>query len=83
LLTIEKIVYPWWSNALRCRKKVEYKWEHLCDGRIGLGEISLEAPYIKEDISGESRDAYTVSCSSIPKMRIEKTKKIVFSLTQR
>ncbi|KAJ7883151.1 hypothetical protein B0H14DRAFT_2564952 [Mycena olivaceomarginata] len=41
----QKIVYRWQGNTLRCIKKEE-------------GQINLEAPYIKEDISGESRDAY-------------------------
>jgi hypothetical protein len=45
--------------------------EHLCVGWTEEGEINLEAPYIKEDISGESRDAYAVNCSRIPKTRIE------------
>jgi hypothetical protein len=43
----------------------------LCVGWTEEGQINLETPYIKEDISGESRDAYAVSCSSIPKTRIE------------
>jgi hypothetical protein len=33
------------------------------------GGINFEVPYSK--INGKSSDAYVVSCSSIPKMRIE------------
>jgi hypothetical protein len=84
----QKIVYPWLGNTLRCRE-VRTNGNTCVEDILGWaaeGNINLEASYVKEEISRESRGACTVSCSSIPKMHMEfggKGKNLAVSLKWR